>query len=174
MTFKPKTRGWLDKLYLVYFIQHIPPTLLIDLSPLYPDALTPPWMKDLRSWYVTTYKDPLIGSQSYPGGWFTAFLAYEALFQLPFFFYAAFELWKGAKDVYLPLLIYGIHVTTTTSACLGELLSFKDHILAMPEKATLLAFYLPYILIPILMSWDMWGRIKEGLRGASNSRKKHA
>uniref|UniRef100_A0A8C2U6I0 Transmembrane protein 97 n=1 Tax=Coturnix japonica TaxID=93934 RepID=A0A8C2U6I0_COTJA len=81
----------LEAAFALYFISHIPITLLIDLQPLLPAGLYPQQVR-LLTWYATTFRDPMMLQ---PPAWFKAFIYCEAALQLPFFPVAAYAFLKG-------------------------------------------------------------------------------
>ena len=87
-------QGSLRSAFLIFFISHIPITVLIDgqgvLAPMYPQPL-----KDVVSWYTSCFGDVLIKrAPSMETVWFSSVICCELLFQLPFFFLATRILWK--------------------------------------------------------------------------------
>ncbi|KAI0032295.1 transmembrane protein 6/97 [Vararia minispora EC-137] len=101
MSSKPLTSRPVDLLYVLYFLMHIPVTLLIDCQALYPRYLLPSAISSIPEWYVGFSGDPLIsGAMGYTGSpsefaWFKSFLMLEITFQLPLFILCADGLWKG-------------------------------------------------------------------------------
>uniref|UniRef100_A0A8B9E881 Transmembrane protein 97 n=1 Tax=Anser cygnoides TaxID=8845 RepID=A0A8B9E881_ANSCY len=81
---------WLERLFALYFVSHVPITLLIDLQPLLPAAGLHP--RSLLEWYAVTFRDPMMIQ---PPEWFKAFMYCEAFLQLPFFPIAAYAFIKG-------------------------------------------------------------------------------
>ena len=79
-------------------------------------------------------------------------LLLEAIGQLPFFFWASYCLFHRLNIIRLPMVIYGAHVATTVAPILAEFAMHET--LTLPEKKTLIAFYLPYLLIPIMICWE--------------------
>ncbi len=130
-------------IFLIYFITHIPITLTLDLQGLFGEYYPQP-LKDLATWYVDTYNDPLMRSpQPY---WFKSFIGAELVFQMPFFFYATYALLARKNAMRIPSIVYGVHVATTVWAILAEFLFGNKN--TMQEKFTLFAFYVPYFIIP--------------------------
>uniref|UniRef100_A0A8C8BGF9 Transmembrane protein 97 n=1 Tax=Otus sunia TaxID=257818 RepID=A0A8C8BGF9_9STRI len=80
---------WRERLFGLYFLSHIPVTLLVDLPLLLPDGLRP---RELLEWYTATFRDPLMLQ---PPAWFKAFMYCEAVLQLPFFPVAVYAFLKG-------------------------------------------------------------------------------
>mmetsp|Transcript_15890 Transcript_15890/g.23933 ORF Transcript_15890/g.23933 Transcript_15890/m.23933 type:complete len:160 (+) Transcript_15890:49-528(+) len=136
-------------LFLVYFITHIPITLLVDLQgafgEYYPDPL-----RQLVAWYVLTFKDFLMGSSP---AWFRSFLLCEAFFQLPLFFVAVYAIWEKKNWIRIPLIVYGSHVSTTVIPCVFEF--FCSDKLEPHEKMTLFGIYSPYLFIPLIITLYM-------------------
>lgn len=139
-----------------FFLAHIPITLLVDLSPLYPKtklfAVTH-WIKDF---YVSTFNDPLVAGTSSPGGWFTSLICLEGVVQLPVCFFVLLQ--YARKRARTPLtrvivIMYSAQVATATWACLFECLSFDASVVSITDKLYLMGFYLPYLIIPCAMLW---------------------
>uniref|UniRef100_A0A8C6YBN2 Transmembrane protein 97 n=1 Tax=Naja naja TaxID=35670 RepID=A0A8C6YBN2_NAJNA len=144
----------LEWIFAFYFLTHIPITLFIDLQPLLP-GVHPSALSDVMTWYIATFKDPLMSS---PEPWFLSFLYLEALLQLSFFPIAAYAFWKGnCKWIRIPVIIYTTHVITVVVACLVHIL-FTDFSNAkaptprtLQERLTVAAFYAPFLAICLAM-----------------------
>jgi EXPERA (EXPanded EBP superfamily) len=85
--------GRLRMAFLIFFISHIPITVMIDgqglLSKLYPQILV-----NVVRWYSRHFGDVLMGqAPSAETVWFSSVICCELLFQLPFFFVATWILW---------------------------------------------------------------------------------
>uniref|UniRef100_A0A6J0V4C2 Transmembrane protein 97 n=1 Tax=Pogona vitticeps TaxID=103695 RepID=A0A6J0V4C2_9SAUR len=148
----------LEWVFALYFLTHIPITLLIDLQALVPDFY-PRGLTEWLTWYTAAFKDPLMAD---PPSWFRSFIYCEAFLQLPFFPVAAYAFWKGKRKwIRTPAIIYATHVATTLMPILAHIL-FHDFSHAkhagpetLPERLTLLAIYFPYLLIPLLILFSM-------------------
>ncbi|KAG9284650.1 hypothetical protein G9A89_004692 [Geosiphon pyriformis] len=150
---------WLDLTYLFYFASHIIATLIIDAIPIYPSFLVPRLLIDINTWYIEFTKDPLLTKGQW---WFKSFLFSELFFQLPFFFLALVGLWKDSPKIRLPLLVYSVHVGTTTWACLSEILLGENDPAFTNEKRYFLAsVYFPYLILPIVCGTDSYLRIRK-------------
>ncbi|XP_063153311.1 sigma intracellular receptor 2-like [Candoia aspera] len=144
----------LEWIFVFYFLAHIPITLLFDMQHLLP-GVYPPALSKTLTWYITTFKDPLMAS---PAPWFQLFLYLEAFPQLFFFPVAAYAFWKGnCKWIRTPVVIYTTHVATAVTACLAQILFADSSNAQVPspqtlrERLTLSAVYAPYLAIPLLM-----------------------
>ncbi|THH20438.1 hypothetical protein EUX98_g8585 [Antrodiella citrinella] len=157
---------------------HIPNTILVDCQALYPRHLIPDVIANLPKLYVGMSNDPLIGpamgyfGQSENYVWFKTFLLLEAFFQFPVFVLGLRGLWKGSKSIYVLLLIYAASTSTTVLPCLAVLLStpvtsspVANTVSITPEqRILLLSSYVPFLLIPLLMTVDMAFRTLSLLR----------
>ncbi|XP_061868462.1 sigma intracellular receptor 2 [Colius striatus] len=150
---------WRERLFALYFLSHIPITLLIDLQPLLPAGLQPPALTELLQWYAASFRDPLMLQ---PPEWFKTFVYCEAFLQLPFFPVAFYAFLKGGcKWIRTPAIIYSTHVATTLLPILAHILchDFSKAELGGPrtqrERLLLLSVYLPYLLIPLLLLFTM-------------------
>ncbi|VDB91976.1 unnamed protein product [Peniophora sp. CBMAI 1063] len=180
---RPLSSRWLDAVYVGYFLIHIPATVLLDLQSIYPAAYTPAWFRAIPVWYVGFANDPLIAGalglvKTSPTefAWLKSFMWLEALFQLPLFFYGAYGLWKDSFSVYVPILLYGASTATTTLACVALVLATPSTSAAtaaagiasvtFAQRANLLANYLPFLFLPLIMALDMSSRMyKLALKG---------
>ncbi|KAJ2370471.1 Transmembrane protein 97 [Coemansia sp. RSA 2607] len=144
--------SFLDQLYFGYFVSHIPITLLVDVVPLFPSERIPSFMLGLNRFLTQQLNDPfmVIGTTRSDMTWFRSLLACELVFQLPFFFYAAYAIWNGSSRRHAPLLVYGTHVSTTMVPVLG-MLAFGDIGRTFNQRLMLAGLYLPYLLIPLSM-----------------------
>ncbi|KAL1747420.1 transmembrane protein 6/97 [Schizophyllum fasciatum] len=172
------SRRW-DLLYVIYFLTHVPPTLLLDLQSIYPKEHVPAFMSGLLRTYFDFLHDPLVGRAAGFYGekateemlWLRTFMTLEAVFQLPVFFIGAYCLIKSActTSLYPLLLIYGASTATTTLPCLVYLYATPDSdewtqasnvpSITPNERLILLSSYAPYCLIPLVMAVDMAFRL---------------
>jgi sigma intracellular receptor 2 len=111
------------------------------------------------------------------------------LFQFPVFIFGAWSLWTGhwltnlpglfshfnpfldSRSIYLLLLIYGASTTTTTLPCLTTVLAVptaKDAAAALKtvavtdtQRLLLLSSYVPFLLVPLIMTLDMAWRLSK-------------
>ena len=132
-------------LFLVYFITHIPITLLIDLQALLGDHY-PPVLQNIYLWYTTSYNDVLMTEKPI---WLRSFITAELLFQLPFFFIAVYGFWMKKIWIRTPSIIYGAHTTTTVIPILSEIIFSTKN--TLQEKYILFGFYFPYFFVPFLL-----------------------
>ncbi|KLO08682.1 hypothetical protein SCHPADRAFT_880215 [Schizopora paradoxa] len=181
----------LDLLYLCFFASHIPATLFFDGQAVYPSSLVPQALKDANAGYLAWTRDPLIGNIAEPesgflGAWFRSFVILELVFQLPTFFVGIRGLWKDSRSIYPLLLIYGASTATATLACIAsflasptspsdaELLTVANFSIAAPTASqirVLLGLYMPYLIVPLLMTIDMAQRIGKLMGRASKGDK---
>ncbi|KAI8985403.1 hypothetical protein BDB01DRAFT_759333 [Pilobolus umbonatus] len=139
-----------DLVLLIYFITHIPITLLFDLQAIYPIEWVPQILVNIKDIYVGVLSDPFMSDTQPTQYWFKGLVCCEALLQTPFFFVAIYGLLKNKQWIRLPLIIYGAHVTTTVIPCLTELLFNSSYQLTSLQLPVLLSLYFPYFLIPLL------------------------
>ncbi|ORY86884.1 transmembrane protein 6/97, partial [Protomyces lactucae-debilis] len=142
---------WLDWTTYLFCLSHIPATLFVDLTPIYPDiALLRP-LQWLRSWYLSTFADPLMGGQSYPGAWFKCFLWIEGIFQLPVCILLVWAYHREQQDAtWARLLVglYSIQVATSTIASLAEIFAFDT--ITLRQKLALCSMFWPYVAVPVV------------------------
>nr|KAF6459434.1 transmembrane protein 97 [Rousettus aegyptiacus] len=154
----PGVRRGLEWLLGLYFLSHVPITLLLDLQAVLPRELYPFELRNLLKWYAEEFKDPLLQD---PPTWFKSFLFCELVFQLPFFPIATYAFFKGGcKWIRTPAIIYSVHTMTTLIPILSTFL-FEDFSKAsgfkgqgpkaFHERLTLISIYAPYFLIPLVL-----------------------
>ncbi|KAH8980189.1 hypothetical protein EDB92DRAFT_1901417, partial [Lactarius akahatsu] len=91
----PLTSRPIDLLYFIFFVVHIPATLLIDFQAVWPKHLIPESLQLLPPWYrIPT----------------------------PVFVIGAYGLWKDSRGIYGLLVLYGASTCTTTYACIAAIL----------------------------------------------------
>eukprot|EP01039_Chlorochromonas_danica_P010910 gene10910-12125_t len=132
--------------FLIYFITHIPITLLVDLQVIFGEYY-PPNLIAVNDWYIATYNDLIIARKPL---WLKSFVWAELLVQMPFFFLATYGLWNRKNWIRIPGIAYGVHVATTVWAILAELLF--NHENTQEQKQMLFGFYSPYFIIPALLA----------------------
>jgi len=178
----------LDLVYFLFFLMHIPATLLIDLQAIYPTAMVPKVIAQLPVLYVQMSGDPLIGGgMGYFGTeetyvWFKTFLFLEAIFQLPTFVLGARALYNNSRSIYPLLLVYAASTTTTTLPCLSVILAtplapvVAAGAITPAQQLLLLSSYLPFFLLPLVMTVDMAIRVsalvKAGVRAEDQKKSK--
>ena len=143
----------LDSITRWFFLLHIPITLLVDLSPLYPSSPLFAVPHAIRAFYLKSFNDPLLAGHSYPGGWFGSFLFLELVLQLPACIWVTVQYSRNRAHTFFTQFVifaYSVQVATTTWACLAEVISFET--LAISDKIQLIGFYGPYLGIPIAMA----------------------
>jgi len=122
------------------------------------------------------------------GAWFKIFVTLELVFQLPTFFLGLRGLWKDSRSIYPLLLIYGASAATATLACIvtllacptsqsdAEVLNFVKFSIPAPTAGQirmLLGVYMPYLVVPLLLTIDMAQRIGKLIGRASKGRKEN-
>ncbi|KAF6240973.1 hypothetical protein HO173_000766 [Letharia columbiana] len=157
----------LDLVYLAFFIIHVPIMFAVDLYPLYPLSLRPPFLADLRSWYIATYKDRFFTEEQ--PAWFWMFTVMEAGWHVPIGLTSIKPLWKGDHSpmLHLRLLLFAFQTALTTAVCVVEYTSWPE--LSAAEKSSLGGLYIPYLIFSLVMFADMYGRVKARLMATGES-----
>ncbi|ESP04170.1 hypothetical protein LOTGIDRAFT_180041 [Lottia gigantea] len=169
----------IEYLYMLYFITHIPITIILDTQPVLPRWIFPKPCVDLLKWYTKVTPDPLMGD---PKPWFIAFCFCEITIQLPCFFIGVYVFYKGVeknKWCRIPLMLYGCHTATTVWSIAFEIL-FADFSTynnpgpeTMSDRLVLLAIYSPYLLIPFLLVFDtVFSKIYQPNNSIANNKSK--
>ncbi|OTB00574.1 hypothetical protein M426DRAFT_235352 [Hypoxylon sp. CI-4A] len=179
------TQHWLDKVYLVYFLIHLPVLFCVDLVPLYPASLwVPPssplhFLYELRVYYIETYNDQFFAPPPAPiPSFFSLFAFLELAFHLPVSLWAVRALLAsgdrrsgvGVKRsglngrAELLLLVYGIETALTTATCMYEAFLWDPALVTAEQKVVLLGgLYGGYLAIAVLLSVDMYARLLKRL-----------
>ena len=85
----------MDWVLFLYFSSHIPITIFFDLQNLYPQWIIPTFFQQLHGTYMALLNDPFMDKTIPVKWWFKIFSLCEAFLQLPFFFFAAYGVFKG-------------------------------------------------------------------------------
>ncbi|KAG9101908.1 hypothetical protein FS749_001874 [Ceratobasidium sp. UAMH 11750] len=162
----------LELVYFAYFLVHVPATILIDAQGIMPPNILPESFRKLAQFYVNLSGDPLMaGAIGLHGAvtqftWFHTFVAMECLFQFPIFLIGMRMLKKESPYLPILLILYGAHVTTTvvpavttvlaTPRTTAELLADRVPFQSMTQAQVnmFLASYLPFLVIPFIMTID--------------------
>jgi hypothetical protein len=182
----------MDLVYFIFFLIHIPSTLLVDCQTIWPKGLFPKFLQDIPFWYVGMSGDPLVGrvmgilGDGSDLAWFNSFLYLEALFQLPVFVLGANGLWRDSRGIYGLLALYGASTATTTLACIAMIidvpttsaatLAQKVISITSEQRVLLLFSYVPFFIIPLCIGVDMAFRLHKlasvGIRALESSKEK--
>ena len=132
----------------VFFLTHIPATVLMDSQAIFPPSVVPGFAKSLLKFHVDTNHDPLMAQQPV---WFKAFILFELVFQLPFFFVGFYAFYKQCNWIRIPGIAYGTHTATTLIPILAEIL-YSNAIPDGGARLKLFLIYLPYLVIPAMIA----------------------
>lgn len=153
--------------YGLYCLVHIPITLLVDSCLCVPEWLRPGFQQAVVEFHVTSNHDFLLRA---PPTWLVVFGALELLFQLPFFFFAAYGFLvalRPPRSLARWVAVYGFNAALTTFVCLVEILVHGgDHGLTPVQVWLLAGVYLPTFLIPLVLFIDgmcLWDGPKQKL-----------
>ncbi|KAI0003717.1 transmembrane protein 6/97 [Russula compacta] len=173
----PLTCRPMDLFYFIFFLVHIPSTLLIDCQAIWPKQLVPKLLQAFPLWYVNMSGDPLVGGAMGILGneselaWFKSFLYLEALFQLPVFVLGARGLWRDSPGIYGLLALYGASTCTTTLACIAAIVNtpttsavtIAQNVVSITpdQRFLLLSSYVPFFITPLCIAIDMALRLRK-------------
>eukprot|EP00245_Coleochaete_scutata_P004462 TRINITY_DN170_c0_g1_i2.p1 TRINITY_DN170_c0_g1~~TRINITY_DN170_c0_g1_i2.p1 ORF type:complete len:173 (+),score=29.68 TRINITY_DN170_c0_g1_i2:68-586(+) len=138
-----------DIIFIIFFIVHIPTSLLIDSQVVLPPGLFPQVLQDLLQFHISTNEDFLVGSKP---AWFIGLTMCELLVQVPYFFIASYAFIAGKQWIQMPSILYGSHVATTLIPILAE---FWASSLSFEAKVKLTGIYIPYLIIPLWVLFRM-------------------
>eukprot|EP00126_Sphaerothecum_destruens_P007903 Sdes_comp20030_c0_seq1m12790 len=179
------------KIFLFFFISHIPITILFDSRVIFPQSYYPKFACQLFDWYISNFHDPIMTPPHPP--WLSAIILFELIFQLPFFFVAVYALTQSKflllrystsfshnqhstifssfsekNWIKTPGIIYGSHVITTMIPVLAHLF----HNSTPTNLPILLGFYLPYLILPTLWVVVLLSSSNQIFRKSDSSLKK--
>lgn len=109
----------------------------------------PEFATDLLDGFLKDYGDPLVGGRPV---WFVALIVFELALELPFCCVAVYAYLAKRNWIRVPAIVYASHVATNMIAILGELLAHAGRAASGENRAKavmLLAFYLPYAVMPL-------------------------
>ncbi|TGJ77138.1 hypothetical protein E0Z10_g10740 [Xylaria hypoxylon] len=178
------TRPVLDRVYLVYFLIHIPILFCVDLVPLYPKSLWVPrdaplhalW--DLREYYIRHYNDQFfLPPPAEIPNFFPLFAFFELIFHLPVSVWAVRALWSalgrglsGGSE--LLLLVYGFQTAITTLTCMYEAALWDPAVVSVQQKTVLVGgLYGGYFALAVLLTVDMYARVLKRVNAADAVKK---
>lgn len=162
-----------DTFYFLYFLLHIPITVLVDSALAIPHGHQLSLQKSLIGIQVEQNKDFLLAN---PPSWLVVFGWIELVVQLPFFVIGSVALYKseydtrsmevltnnnlqGSTKVYPYLVAYGLEASITTACCLVAIwVQGHEHGLNHIDIISLIGIYLPTFLIPFYMTNEVLSR----------------
>ncbi|GMK59325.1 hypothetical protein CspeluHIS016_0703400 [Cutaneotrichosporon spelunceum] len=156
----------------VYFTFLLPATLLMDGQVVYPSWMVTGPLEAFKEWYLDFLRDPImtgVSTENPTTRFMIPFFYLEMFFQLPCFVLGAIGLWKNDKRVWPLLMAYGASTTTTLLPVLQRLVFDTETSppLTTFELTGLLSCYIPFLIIPLMMTIDLGFRITNHLgRGA--------
>eukprot|EP00117_Sycon_ciliatum_P046437 scpid77509/ scgid33259/ Transmembrane protein 97 len=147
----------LDWLFCIFFLVHIPITLLIDLQIFTTDFHPKPLVDYAKSWALEN-GEPFLSPAVAPM-WFRTVVAMELLFQVPFFIIAVPAFYSQSPRynwMRIPCIIYATQAITAILPILAEMLLIdysKEEIgpKTPAQVSGLLVAYLPFLIVPVLL-----------------------
>ncbi|CAG9462023.1 unnamed protein product [Pedinophyceae sp. YPF-701] len=145
---------YMELLFLVYFIVHVPITIFIDSQLVLGSKFHPAWAVQVTADYIRDVHDFLVKVNPV---WFYSMVLCEMFLQLPCFFVSMYGIVKQASWMPLVGVIYGTHVSTTLVPILAsfilEPLDPENNTGPMYEsdRLPLVAVYVAWIIVPLLM-----------------------
>ncbi|KAI1420952.1 transmembrane protein 6/97 [Xylaria sp. FL1777] len=175
------TRSVLDRVYLVYFLIHIPVLFCVDLVPLYPRALWEPhdaplrFLGELRRYYAAAYNDQFFQPPPVEvPNFFPLFAFFELVFHLPVSLWAVRAIWGGVRSgaSELLLLVYGLETALTTLTCIYEAAFWDPAVVTLEQKAVIMGgLYGGYFALAVLLTVDMYARVLQRIQVADGVKK---
>lgn len=97
--------------------------------------------------------------------WFQSLVWSEVLVQFPFFFVGAYAFITRKNWIRIPAIIYGSFVTATMLPIMGALAA---HDAPGYNKAAVIGFYTPYLVVPALLVVVMAVNVRPFATGRTN------
>jgi len=116
-----------------------PAAKVFDSIPLYPASLVPAPLARTHAWYLSTFRDPLVGQQP---PFFRFFTYAELLYQLPTAVYLVRALRRRSPTAPAHLLVWAVLAAFTTATCCWEIAASAQ--MTPAQKWTLGALYGSY------------------------------
>ncbi|KAI0403754.1 transmembrane protein 6/97 [Xylaria palmicola] len=176
-------RSFLDRIYLVYFLIHIPILFCVDLVPLYPEALWVPEsaplhaLARLRRYYIAAYNDQFfLPPPAVVPSFFPLYAALELVFHLPVSLWAARALLPSAPPLSgaaeLLLFAYGLETALTTLTCVWDITRWDPAVVTAAQKTVLAGgLYGGYLALAVLLTVDMYTRVLKRVNAADAVKK---
>jgi len=151
-----------DFWYRNFFILMITLSLLIDITPLYPESIKSliSFMEPLHKYQIEVLRDPLY-NPDIKRPWFDSLLVMEAGVLVPLNAWLIYGLTVDHYMVPGVLLCYAYHMLVTTVPCVYE--TWESPGYTDEELKSLVSMYVPFMLLPAYMIYDCLGRISGGL-----------
>ena len=150
----------LNQFLFVYYLLHIPITLLIDSSVIIPTKYHTALTTNLLQFHISQNNDILL---LHPQTWFKSFIAFECILQLPLFFYFVKKHVQSNLDVryYLWSVVYGFNASFTTLVCMVHILIDGQTQFGLNQLSALklCGIYLPYLIIPLVILGNAFDNI---------------
>ncbi|KAL5623654.1 hypothetical protein FOBRF1_002904 [Fusarium oxysporum] len=169
-------KSFLDYLYLFIVVLHLTAMLGVDFVPFYPQSLCQPrgspfhFLVAYRQWYITTMSDPYY-DLDIPGHFFEFLVYVELVVQFPLALYLTHALLSKQRisgSGELAAVVYGAVTGLCTAIVCNDMWHLGPEVITHEAKQTLLfGAYLPYAVIPTLMSLEMQKRLLARLHRSS-------
>lgn len=171
-------------LYAIFMLTHFLIIIFVDMQPFYPRWLVPQWLAGVPEYYITMSQDPLVINAHAPVKnlhyvWFSSMAIWiEGLMQTPLAFFGALALLKNKPYAWVLVLLFGTITFPTLIPCIA-------HVLAVPtsgintvtaegittltpwQKQFIIGNYLPFGIIPFIMSVDATYRLFQQVQALS-------
>ncbi|GAQ83834.1 hypothetical protein KFL_001640090 [Klebsormidium nitens] len=95
--------------------------------------------------HIDSTGDPLVSANP---PWFKALVWCELILQVPYFVVATYAFIRGKRWIRTPTIMYCAHVATTMVPIFFEIMSAA---LSSEKRSTLVAIYLPFLVVPLLL-----------------------
>lgn len=141
-----------EQLCLIFFISHIPITILVDSQAIIPREHFPLFARNMLDDFLRDFKDPLMTPPLEI--WFKSFIYSELVFQFPMFFVGVYAFAKrsNAPWIRILLIMYGSFVVATMVPILTVLATHREE---GYNPYACVGFYAPYMIFPAAVALFM-------------------
>ncbi|EWC44203.1 hypothetical protein DRE_06948 [Drechslerella stenobrocha 248] len=163
---KPISQRPVDLFYRAVFSVILAIAIVADCSPLYPEWLRPALARKMHELQFATFKDPFFNF-AIQRPWFDSLIGMELFVLVPLNAWLLYGWTVDHPLVPLNMLMHAYHMAVTTIPCLAEI--YHDPSLSSSEIAALFGLYGPFVVLPVYMIFDAYGRISKQLLARQES-----
>ncbi len=140
---------FLINLFFITYVVDLEQLVIPDPGHYQQPAWPPPVMLNVIHWYGSTF-DPLLMARPQ---WWKNTIWLDVLFYGPFYAVAIYAFLRGREWIRIPAIFYSGMMFADVFIILGEEIAGPH---ATPHPAIVVAFNLPWLLVPILLTARLW------------------
>jgi len=171
-------------LYAIFMLTHLLLIIFVDMQPFYPKWLVPQWLSEVPKHYIALSQDPLVVDAHAPVKnlhyvWFSSMVIWiEGFMQTPLAFFGALALLQNKPHAWILVLLYGTITFPTLIPCIAHFLAIPTSVintitaegiitLTPWQKQFIIGNYLPFGIIPFIMTVDATYRLFQQIKALS-------